>query len=85
MKIILVFAEKDGNKSHSVIIVVPIIAFVVIIISYCIYLRARKQREKPKSKLINYFIVIDVLQIFKKGKNLFNVKINIICVTLIKC
>ena len=84
MKIILVFAEKDGNKSHSVIIVVPIIAFVVIK-SYCIYLRARKQREKPKSKLINYFIVIDVLQIFKKGKNLYNVKMNIICVTLIKC
>ncbi|KAF3967210.1 hypothetical protein CMV_008764 [Castanea mollissima] len=40
---------KESNKSRTVIIVVPIISFVVlIIISFCIYLRVRKPREKPQ-------------------------------------
>ncbi|KAM4113995.1 hypothetical protein ACJW30_04G037200 [Castanea mollissima] len=40
---------KESNKSQIVIIVVPIISFVVlIIISFCIYLRVRKPREKPQ-------------------------------------
>ncbi|XP_030937654.1 putative receptor-like protein kinase At4g00960 isoform X2 [Quercus lobata] len=42
---------KGSNKSQTVIIVVPIISFVVlIIISFCIYLRVRKPREKPQSE-----------------------------------
>ncbi|KAM4106089.1 hypothetical protein ACB094_04G041100 [Castanea mollissima] len=40
---------KESNKSQIVIIFVPIISFVVlIIISFCIYLRVRKPREKPQ-------------------------------------
>ncbi|XP_050258372.1 cysteine-rich receptor-like protein kinase 44 isoform X1 [Quercus robur] len=43
---------KESNKSRTVmIIVVPIISFVVlIIISFCIYLRVRKPREKPQGE-----------------------------------
>ncbi|KAK7855800.1 cysteine-rich receptor-like protein kinase 29, partial [Quercus suber] len=54
---------NDGNKSQTVIIVGSIIAFVVVvvlIIISCIYLRVRKPREKPESKLINWFIVMEV-------------------------
>ena len=56
----MIFAGNDGNKSQTVIIVGSIIAFVVavvLIIISCIYLRVRKPREKPESKLINWFIV----------------------------
>ena len=59
----MVFAGNDGNKSQTVIIVESIIAFVVVvvlIIILCIYLRVRKLREKPESKLINWFIVMKV-------------------------
>ncbi|XP_050258373.1 cysteine-rich receptor-like protein kinase 29 isoform X2 [Quercus robur] len=44
---------KESNKSRTVmIIVVPIISFVVlIIISFCIYLRVRKPREKPQDPI----------------------------------
>ena len=56
----MIFAGNDGNKSQTVIIVGSIIAFVVavvLIIISCIYLRVRKPREEPESKLINWFIV----------------------------
>ena len=55
------FAGNDGNKSQTVIIVVPIIAFVMLIIISCIYLRVRKPGKKPESKLINWFTVMKLL------------------------
>ena len=54
------FAGKESNKSQIAIIVVSIISFValIVMISFCIYLRVRKPREEPESKLNNWFIVI---------------------------
>ncbi|XP_023903217.2 cysteine-rich receptor-like protein kinase 44 [Quercus suber] len=55
---------KESNKSQTVIIVVPIISFVVlIIISFCIYLRVRKPREKPQSKSGDEIRSVESLQL----------------------
>uniref|UniRef100_A0A7N2RC89 Cysteine-rich receptor-like protein kinase 29 n=1 Tax=Quercus lobata TaxID=97700 RepID=A0A7N2RC89_QUELO len=43
---------NDGNKSQTVIIVVPIIAFVMLIIISCIYLRVRKPGKKPEKAVV---------------------------------
>ncbi|XP_023894983.1 cysteine-rich receptor-like protein kinase 44 [Quercus suber] len=54
---------KESNKSRTVIIVVPIISFVVlIIISFCIYLRVRKPREKPQSESVDEISSVESLQ-----------------------
>ncbi|XP_050258387.1 cysteine-rich receptor-like protein kinase 44 isoform X11 [Quercus robur] len=55
---------KESNKSRTVIIVVPIISFVVlIIISFCIYLRVRKPREKPQSESVDEIRSVESLQL----------------------
>ncbi|KAM4114002.1 hypothetical protein ACJW30_04G037600 [Castanea mollissima] len=55
---------KESNKSQIVIIVVPIISFVVlIIISFCIYLRVRKPREKPQSESVDEIGRVESLQL----------------------
>ncbi|XP_030937773.1 cysteine-rich receptor-like protein kinase 29 [Quercus lobata] len=55
---------KESNKSQTVIIVVPIISFVVlIIISFCIYLRVRKPREKPQSESMDEIGRVESLQL----------------------
>ncbi|KAM4106086.1 hypothetical protein ACB094_04G040800 [Castanea mollissima] len=55
---------KESNKSRTVIIVVPIISFVVlIIISFCIYLRVRKPREKPQSESVGEIRSVESLQL----------------------
>ncbi|KAK7828875.1 cysteine-rich receptor-like protein kinase 29 [Quercus suber] len=45
-------AGNDGNKSQTVIIVVPIIAFVMLIIISFIYLRVRKTGKKPETVVV---------------------------------
>ncbi|XP_050258378.1 cysteine-rich receptor-like protein kinase 44 isoform X3 [Quercus robur] len=55
---------KESNKSQTVIIVVPIISFVVlIIISFCIYFRVRKPREKPQSESGDEIRSVESLQL----------------------
>ncbi|XP_030938773.1 putative receptor-like protein kinase At4g00960 isoform X1 [Quercus lobata] len=55
---------KESNKSRIVIIVVPIISFVVlIIISFCIFLRVRKPREKPQSESVDEIRSVESLQL----------------------
>uniref|UniRef100_A0A7N2MSL0 Uncharacterized protein n=1 Tax=Quercus lobata TaxID=97700 RepID=A0A7N2MSL0_QUELO len=57
--------RKKSNKSRTVmIIVVPIISFVVlIIISFCIYLRVRKPREKPQGESMDEIRSVESLQL----------------------
>ncbi|KAK4566851.1 hypothetical protein RGQ29_002922 [Quercus rubra] len=55
---------KGSNKPRTVITVVPIISFVVlIIISFCIYLRVRKPREKPQRKSVDEIRSVESLQL----------------------
>ncbi|KAK4566855.1 hypothetical protein RGQ29_002924 [Quercus rubra] len=55
---------KESIKSQTVIIVVPIISFVVLsIISFCIYLRVRKPREKPQSESADEIRSVESLQL----------------------
>ncbi|XP_030937652.1 putative receptor-like protein kinase At4g00960 isoform X2 [Quercus lobata] len=55
---------KESNKSRTIIIVGPIISFVVlIIISFCIYLRVRKPREKPQSESVDEIRSVESLQL----------------------
>nr|POE83642.1 cysteine-rich receptor-like protein kinase 29 [Quercus suber] len=55
---------KESNKSQTVIIVVPIISSVVlIIISFYIYLRVRKPREKPQSEFGDEIRSVESLQL----------------------
>ncbi|KAK7838955.1 cysteine-rich receptor-like protein kinase 27 [Quercus suber] len=54
--------RNDGNKSQTVIIVVPIIAFVMLIIISCIYLRVRKPGKKPESEAVDEIESLESLQ-----------------------
>ena len=53
MLLVLVFPEKERNTTRSaIIIVVPIVIAMILVISICIFLRARKPKDTFESKLI---------------------------------
>ena len=52
MLLVLVFPEKQRNTTRSaIIIVVPIVIAMILVISICIFLRARKPKDTFESKL----------------------------------
>jgi hypothetical protein len=53
-----IFAGNGTSTSRTVIIiVVPTVAFVVLIVSFCIYLRVRKPRDKAEGKRKIGFVI----------------------------